>query len=473
MYLNKLFERSTGRTLLLFQETKRVKGKNRTRTVERIGYLDELEKIYDDPIAHFKEEAKRRSVRQKLNVEVSLDEHHQFDAESREVKAPGLSLGMLPLSQIYHELEIGSFWDNRRRYTKARYNHNAIFQALVFGKILFPESQLSTWRNRLGLLSNMDFTDEDVRHALPFFEAHKTALQKHLHRKVGTLYGRDPSVLYRARVPNGRAGEEHHIQMGLLTDDNGLPIAYGLFGNDGSTLARMVKEVDEQLEIQKVVHVSDKGMISANDKEEILANKGGYIFGTPLSKTDADAKAYIPDETGYKHPNASERMTVNERQIVFREENGYHVIHTNVIGSEGDPSSPLFRLEKPATALDIIDMYRGLWRIEERFLGSNQEKESIEAHLLSRFVSLLILKILELKTGKSIEFEKMVDDLRRLQVVEETDDVYLLLEPTNIIKAIGDAMDLDLVKVRYTARELKNLVAKTRKQGMVPDSARG
>ncbi len=52
----------------------------------------------------------------------------------------------------------------------------------------------------------------------------------------------------------------------------------------------------------------------------------------------------------------------------------------------------------------------------------------------------------------------------RLQVVEETDDVYLLLEPTNIIKAIGDAMDLDLVKVRYTARELKNLVAKTRKQ---------
>ncbi|HPK63866.1 MAG TPA: hypothetical protein PLW57_03290 [Sphaerochaeta sp.] len=67
MYLNKLFERSTGRTLLLFQETKRVKGKNRTRTVERIGYLDELEKIYDDPIAHFKEEAKRRSDRRKLH----------------------------------------------------------------------------------------------------------------------------------------------------------------------------------------------------------------------------------------------------------------------------------------------------------------------------------------------------------------------------------------------------------------------
>ncbi|NLZ77414.1 MAG: hypothetical protein GX911_05555 [Spirochaetales bacterium] len=201
-------------------------------------------------------------------------------------------------------------------------------------------------------------------------------------------------------------------------------------------------------------------MITAKDEADILANKGGYIFGTSISKADADIRADIPDETGYK-----ERMTVHERQIVFRDENGYHVIHTNVIGSEGDPSSSLFRLERPATALDIIDMYKNLRRIEECFLGTlhSQEEESIEAHLLSGFVSLLILKVLELKTGKNIELEKMVDDLRRLQVVEETDDVYLLAEPTNIIKAIGDAMNLNLMKVRYTARELKNLVAKTRK----------
>jgi hypothetical protein len=196
MYVNKLFEGSTGRTLLLFQETKRVKGKNRTRTVERIGYLDELEKIYDDPIAHFKEEAKRRSVRQKLTIEAFLDEHHRFDTpymkgnpESRQVKVLGLSLGMLPLSQIYHELEIGYFWDNRRRYTKAKYNHNTIFQALVFGRILFPGSKLSTWRSRQRLLSNMDFTDDDVYRSLPFFASHKTALQKHLHQKVSKLYG--------------------------------------------------------------------------------------------------------------------------------------------------------------------------------------------------------------------------------------------------------------------------------------------
>ncbi len=257
-----------------------------------------------DPIAHFKEEAKRRSVRQKLTIEAFLDEHHRFDTpymkgnpESRQVKALGLSLGMLPLSQIYHELEIGYFWDNRRRYTKAKYNHNTIFQALVFGRILFPGSKLSTWRSRQRLLSNMDFTDDDVYRSLPFFASHKTALQKHLHQKVSKLYGRDTSLLYydvtnyywetdnederRKRGVSKEHRPEPIIQMGLLMDSNDLPISYGLFSgntNDSLTLSPMMGEVDETLKIQGVIYIADSGVISGDNRVEILVNKGGYIF---------------------------------------------------------------------------------------------------------------------------------------------------------------------------------------------------
>lgn len=599
MYVNKLFERSSGRTLLLFQETKRVKGKNQTKTIERIGYLDELEKLYADPVAHFKEEAKRRSIRQKVKFDVFLDERHEFDrayikgdAESKEVKALGLSMGMLPLSQIYHELEIGYFWDNRRRYTKAQYNHNSIFQALVFGRVLFPGSKLSTWRSRQRLLSNMDFSDDDVYRSLPFFAKHKTALLKHLHMKVSKLYGRDTSLMYydvtnyywetdledptRQRGPSKEHRPEPIVQMGLLMDSNDLPITYGLFsGNthDSLTLSPMMGEVDESLQIQGVIYVADKGVMSGENRAEVLLNRGGYIFSNSIAKSDEATKTYVLQEKGYIHIKDEdssfkykERIvpvrikvtdystgkkkyeTINERQIVFWGEkyqekaridrqraiekalkygtsenrhggnkyfkkhvvnkddgqvidnklylreldedlinkearlDGYYMICTNVIGtsSEEKPFSKLsrflgdnlFQLNRPVTALDIVDMYRGLWRIEETFRITKsflkarpifvRTEDSIEAHFLSCFVSLLILRILELKTGRSIELGKMVDDLRRLQVVEETDDIYLLIEPTNIIKAIGDAMDLDLIKVRYTAQELKKLVAKTR-----------
>jgi hypothetical protein len=139
MYLNQLKESKTGRILLTFQETFRVKGKNKTRMVERLGYLDEFTDIYDDPIAHFKEVAKKRTLERKVKLSVNLEEHYTFDSpytksgiRSHHRGGKSYDLGFLVLSQIYHELELDHFINNRRRYTKVQFNHNTIFQMLVY-----------------------------------------------------------------------------------------------------------------------------------------------------------------------------------------------------------------------------------------------------------------------------------------------------------------------------------------------------
>ena len=54
MYLHKS-RRKDGRVYLALAEGYRKDGKVRHRTVESLGYLDELQKTYDDPIAHFKQ----------------------------------------------------------------------------------------------------------------------------------------------------------------------------------------------------------------------------------------------------------------------------------------------------------------------------------------------------------------------------------------------------------------------------------
>ena len=48
-----------GRTYLSIVEGYRKDGKVRHKTIEKLGYLDDLEKQYADPIAHFKEVAKQ------------------------------------------------------------------------------------------------------------------------------------------------------------------------------------------------------------------------------------------------------------------------------------------------------------------------------------------------------------------------------------------------------------------------------
>ena len=189
MYLVTLVENKTGRTLLNYYEKRRIKGKSKAFFVERIGYLDEFEDIYEDPIAHFKEEAKRRTKESKITLELSLNERFsatQLDrGEQATVKSTDLILnyGMLVLSKLYHELEIDYFVNNRRRYTKASFNHNTILQTLVYGRILFPESKLGTWRKRNRLIGEMSFSEDDMYRSLPFFSKHKSALMRHLHQR--------------------------------------------------------------------------------------------------------------------------------------------------------------------------------------------------------------------------------------------------------------------------------------------------
>jgi transposase len=136
-------------------------------------------------------------------------------------------------------------------------------------------------------------------------------------------------------------------------------------------------------------------------------------------------------------------------------------------------SDNLFQLNKEVADQDIIEMYRGLWRIEESFRITkswlkarpvfSRTEASIEAHFLTCFIGLLMLRILELKTERSIELNRMIEDLRNAQLAEVADDVYMLINATNVLKQIGMVCGLDLYKKRYTLQELKKMLAKTRK----------
>ena len=54
-YLKKANFRGSGRTYISMAQGYRDKerGHTRTKTIESFGYVDELKKVYDDPIAHF------------------------------------------------------------------------------------------------------------------------------------------------------------------------------------------------------------------------------------------------------------------------------------------------------------------------------------------------------------------------------------------------------------------------------------
>ena len=70
--------RKNGRVYLSIEKAYRDQdGKPRAKTIKSLGYLDELEKEYDDPIAHFKEVARRmteeENAKRKLTLSINMD----------------------------------------------------------------------------------------------------------------------------------------------------------------------------------------------------------------------------------------------------------------------------------------------------------------------------------------------------------------------------------------------------------------
>ena len=102
MYLKKNCNKETGRTYLSIAQKYRhpVKKVSTDRNVKSLGYLDELEKKYKDPIVHFKEVARKMTeednARKKVILNINMDEELVRDSRGRK------NLGYAAILKIYH-----------------------------------------------------------------------------------------------------------------------------------------------------------------------------------------------------------------------------------------------------------------------------------------------------------------------------------------------------------------------------------
>jgi transposase len=122
---------------------------------------------------------------------------------------------------------------------------------------------------------------------------------------------------------------------------------------------------------------------------------------------------------------------------------------------------------------DIIDTYRGLWEIEETFKVTKGTIEArpvyvsrhdrIRAHFLTCFISLVVIRILQKKTGRKYSPEKIVECLNSISCSNEQDSLYLFDYRSKVSDDIGDAIGIDFKKMRLRRAEIKNILAESKK----------
>ena len=118
MHLRKT-KTSTGRIYLAIVDSfyDKQKKMSRSKTIESLGYLDVLEKEYDDPIAHFQQRIEQLKA-EKAARQAPI--HFTFYDSDRLCIGDVLrkNFGYAALSQVYHELDLHTFLTNRQRHSK-------------------------------------------------------------------------------------------------------------------------------------------------------------------------------------------------------------------------------------------------------------------------------------------------------------------------------------------------------------------
>jgi Transposase len=319
MYLKKSTNSKTGRTQLSIVEGFRDKnGITRTRVVKNIGFLDVVEKEYKDPIPFFTAVAKQMTAEKKVAeapilLEVNRKETLPLGTDNSR------NFGYLALSKIYHQLGIREFWANRQNMTRADYNLNSIFRALVFSRLVNPDSKKGSFEAFGHFFDKADFSLDALYRSLTFFTKYQSDLLVWIHERIRAMYGRDTSLVYydvtnyyfeTDREDNARrrgVSKEHRpnpiLQMGLFMDTNGLPVSYGLFpGNalDKQTLLPLAGRLAREYQVGRIIVVADRGIITGDNIASLLHNGNGYVFSYSVRSSDNRFKEYVLDETGYR-----------------------------------------------------------------------------------------------------------------------------------------------------------------------------
>lgn len=325
MFISVIPVKSKNKRLMVVKESFRdeVTKKSRHRKVRDIGYIEDFLDLYDDPLQHFRDEL--RAEQDNIQILqpakfVAIDPKAKLSTRNLDKpRTDRKSLGAAVLSYIYHELELDSFMNNKRRYTKSDFNHNAIFKLLIFSRILFPSSKREAYFNKDRFFEKMDFSLTNIYRAMDDFIEWKDDLLIHLNKKVTEKYGRDTTLLYYDvtnyyfeidyQDENKRKGvsKEHRpnpiVQMGLFMDENGLPVNYNLFPgntNDCKTLIPMMGETRLDLDIRDIIVVGDKGMMSGENISRILSQKNGYVISYSVRGASKEYKNYVLKQDDYQ-----------------------------------------------------------------------------------------------------------------------------------------------------------------------------
>ena len=303
-------------------------------TIQKLGFVEDLKKKFDDPIDHYDKEAKRMNLARKeestFKTEFNLNEEL---TKNDDIK----NLGYIFIKKIYEEIGLKDFFNSKQKQYNIKFNLNKIFSLLVFSRILYPGSKKETYDGKEKFFEPFEnFSLHDIYRALDYFIPYKEDIETLLWNKTKDKYQRNTDNLYydctnyyfeinyndqdlcdeegniiqkgyRKDGPEKNHRPDPIIEMGLLMDATNLPLTYDLFaGNESekTSLKPITKRTKANLNLGRIILVADRGL-NTSDNIFYLNGKNdkphmdGYIYGQSVRGATQEFKDWVLDQHDY------------------------------------------------------------------------------------------------------------------------------------------------------------------------------
>ena len=449
--------------------------KTTTKNIARIGRHTELLKITDDPLAYAKEQVRLFNEEAEKNKTLPLELRINFSEKIKATDAVAssstlLNIGYLFLQQLYHELELGSFFKKITSDSKITFDPNLVNRFLTFSRILDPDSKLGTHQHLGNYYEQPGFEYVHILRTMDLLQEHYDEYISHLFEKSCNIVKRDTSVCFydctnyyfeietddddyvdevtgeavkglRKYGPSKQHQPAPLVEMGLFMDADGIPLSMCITSgsdNEQTTAIPLEKKLVKMFKGKKFIYCADAGLGSLGIRNFNSMGGRAFIVTQSIKKLSGKLQTAVFNDCDY-------RLLSSDTPISLQEMMSFDRFDPENLGLYNDTA---YKIIDADSAFDL-----GLYE-DKTFQNGNTRKVKSKAVVKQKVIITFSRKAMEYQRyirNRQIERAKaLLSDLNPDTYKKGPHDVTRFIKRTSSTKSgehAADLYELDLYKI--------------------------
>lgn len=314
------------------QKSIRIGNKTTTKTVERLGSIEEIKARCgdQDPIEWAKAYTKKLTLAEKESKQGILLKYSASTLIDKNVRR-SCNAGYLFLQDIYYALGVDRICAKITTKYKFDYDLNDILSMLVYSRIISPGSKISSLENAQRFVEQPKCSLHQVYRALEVIARENDFFQSELYKNSQSVVERKKDILYydctnyyfeieeEDDFRKYGFSKEHRpnpiVQMGLFMDADGIPLSFSVFDgnqNEQPSMTPLEKKIISDFNTSDFIVCTDAGLSSTANRKFNSIQGRGYITTQSIKKLKGFLQDFCLADDGWFIPGEDKIYKLSE-----------------------------------------------------------------------------------------------------------------------------------------------------------------